>query len=137
MAKHLEPFYPGFELYNDAVDLLRDVTENVKPEVLELMQRAEDHWEDVNKEKYCQPYIDYFAKRYPKFYKYHPKLMVLMILKERTLDMNMFVKFLQIRKEMSGGALDEESGARIFGQDLFNHYVAPLVDMEKEKEADS
>jgi len=137
MAKNLESVYPGFELYNDAVDLLRDVTENVKPEVLELMQHAEGHWEDVNKEKYCQPYIDYFAKRYPKFYKYHPKLMVLMILKERDLDMNIFVKFLQVRKEMSGGALDEESGARVFGQDLFKHYIEPLVDMEKEKEAEN
>ncbi len=136
MALNLEAVYPGLELYNDAVNLLKKITENVKPKVLELIQKAEGHWEDLNKEVHCQEYVEYFAKRYPKFYKYHPKLMVLMILKERTLDMGTFVNFLRVRKEMSVGEIDEEIGAKIFGENLFNRYVAPLVDLEKEKEAE-
>lgn len=136
MAKNLEAVYPGFELYNDCVNLLREITQDVKPELMELIQKADGHWEDLDRDKlkYCQPLVDYFKGRYSKLYKYHPKLMVLMIIKERRIDMDVFVKFLRIRKEMSNGKLDEDQASREFGQNLFDKYGKPLVDMEKEKE---
>lgn len=122
--------YPGHQLYNDVVNLLKEVQEPTE-EVRDLMEEADKHWDKVDLSP-CEPYINYFLAKYPKFYKYHPKMMVNSILRKRNIDFDILKYFLVMREKRYRNELTKEESERIFGPILFKKYVEPVLTDERD-----
>ena len=126
--KTIEEIYPGFKLYNDVVNMLKDVHE-ASPEVRKLIDDAKEHWDDMTLEK-CQPVIDHFSKLYPMLYKYHKTIFQRMILCDERVDEKPFLEFLKARKQLANGETNKEQYEQNFGTSLVNHYITPNFDKD-------
>jgi|AntRauTorckE6833_2_1112554.scaffolds.fasta_scaffold03141_8 hypothetical protein len=122
--------YPGYQLYNDAVNLLKEV-QNPTEEVKELMEEADKYWDRIDKSG-CEPYVNHFAEKYTKFYKYHPIIMVNFILKKRTIDFDILKEYLRMREKRYKKELTKEKSEEIFGPVLFKKYVEPILTDERD-----
>ena len=127
---NLEDIYPGYQLWNDIVELLNEVR-NPTPEVVLLYEKADPCWQNIDKSP-CEPLVLYFSERFPRLYKYNPILMVQFIIRKKHIDFEVLKDYLRIRYSKYKGNSSEKERTDFFGKSLYKFYIEPLVD-ERDK----
>lgn len=77
-----------------------------------------------DKRKFCQTMYPDFVDRYPMLYE---KVC------EDDFDMNRFMYMMGLKTQIQNNTHTVDSASAIVGQRLFNEYVKPIVDANKEK----
>lgn len=127
----LEQLYPGINLYNDVVSMLKEVCEP-NEEVRELLDKANPYWDNVDYEKKCRHVISYFKQKYPLLYRYNKNIFEKMILQEKRVDKEPFIKFLKLRAQISQGQINNDQFEDQFGKHLAEHYMKNVFEKEEE-----
>jgi len=83
------------------------------------------------------PYRRKLANKYQTFFEKFPSLLMSIIDQGENFDMKRLNEMLNLMTDIHSGEKKMEDVNKEMGQKYFNDYVAPVIDMEKEKSTDT
>lgn len=99
--------------------------------IFEEVKTATSHQRD------SVPYRRKLANKYQTFFEKFPSLLMSIIDQGEDFDMNRLNEMLNLMEDIQTGDKNMEDVNKEMGQKYFNNYVAPVIDMEKEKSTDT